>query len=398
MSDVRRNQWGQYLILEPNGTKERGYTRVTTVAKTLDDGGGLIPWKATATVVGASRRPGLSAQWQALISKHNDPWYDTPESKAACKKLVEECATAGGSTDRAELGTALHALTDQLDLGHQMVGLTDQMLADLDAYKTTIEKAGVTFDTDMIEQLVVLDRWQVAGTADRLSARLPDGRHVVADLKTGTSLDYSWQSIAVQLAAYAHADWRYQQLEVGGKRLPMPNLTDTFGLVVHLPAGEARCVLYTVDLVAGWDAFERSMWTRGWRKNRKLSTVYQGAACSTSTSTPTTTTPTSKSTTTTAPSTTTDKPDTNTGSASILLATQMQTWPLIIRERLGHLWPFEIPTPGSVRRGEHQWTDNQLATIRNLCDLIDAPFTENVPPNTGRFTDRNTNQPTPIGA
>lgn len=397
MSDARRDQHGRYLILEPGGTRERGYTRVTTVAKTLDDGGGLIPWKATATIVGASRRPGLSAKWQALISQNPDPWYASAASKKACKELVEECATAGGSTDRAELGTALHALTDQLDLGHTLVGLTNQMLADLDAYKTTIETTGITFDTTMIEQLVVLDSYQVAGTADRLRVHLPDGRDVVGDLKTGADLDYSWQSIAVQLAAYANADHRYEQLEVGGRRMAMPELDKKVGLVIHLPAGEARCVLHLVDLVAGWEAFERSMWTREWRKNRKLSTVYTGGTCSTSTST-TAGTPGPTPTPTTPTPTTTNKTTTGDGHASTILANQMSEWPLIVRERLGHIWPFELPTPGQVRRGEALWTTGQLAWIRRLCDEIDAPFTEVVTPDIGRFSQKQHDQQQPIGA
>jgi hypothetical protein len=36
---------------------------------------------------------------------------------------------------------------------------------------------------------------------------------------------------------------------------------------MHLPAGEGRCTLYEVDLVAGWRAFNASMWTRNWRKD-----------------------------------------------------------------------------------------------------------------------------------
>lgn len=270
MADARRDRWGRYLIEPADGGKERGYTRVTTVAKTLDDGGGLIPWKATAVMVGASRRPGLNARWQALISANPDPWYDTPESKQACKDLVEECATAGGSTDRADLGTALHSITQQLDEGATPIGLSAEIQADLDAYQATIAAAGVTYDRSMIEQLVILDEYEVAGTADRLRAHLPGVGDVVADLKTGTSLDFSWQAIAIQLACYARADWRYEQLEQGGRRTAMPELSQETGLVIHLPAGEARCDLYLVDLVAGWEAFERSMWTRGWRKQKSL--------------------------------------------------------------------------------------------------------------------------------
>ena len=278
--DTRRDHWGRYLVLPPDGTKPAGYTRATTIAKVLDDGGGLIPWKATATIVGAVRRPGLLHRWQALIADTPDPWYATGASKKACKALVEECATAGGSSDRADIGTALHALTDLVDRGGRPLEVSATIAADLAAYRTTLDNAGVIIDDTLIERIVVLDRHRVAGTADRLAVTLPDGRHVVADLKTGADLTYSWQSIVVQLAIYANADNLYTQGDnptgVDDVREPMPaNLDRTTGLVIHLPAGTGTCTLYEIDLVAGWEAFELSLAAKAWRTRRNLATPHK---------------------------------------------------------------------------------------------------------------------------
>ncbi len=276
MAEVRRDRWGRYLVVPPNGGAPTGYTRATTVAKALDDGGGLIPWKATATVVGAMRRPGLHARWQSLINEHPDPWYATEDSKKACKALVEECATAGGSTDRADLGTALHAIIEQSQkaAGTGVPILQPAMQADIDAYKRTMDSAGIIIDPTMVEAMIVLDEHQVAGMSDNLSVHAGSYGNVVADLKTGTDLKYSWQAIAIQLAIYAHADNVYRQGAAanGGQdeRLPMPELNQEVGLVIHLPAGEARCELHLIDLVAGWEAFQQSMWTRRWRTHRTL--------------------------------------------------------------------------------------------------------------------------------
>jgi len=278
MADARRDRWGRYLVTPPGGGKPVGYTRATTVAKTLDDGGGLIPWKATATVVGSLRRPGLAARWSALYAEHQDPWYATEASKIACKKLVEECAEAGGSTDRADIGTALHALVELINLGGAAPIIHGPMLADVDAYRRTIAAAGITFDPALIEAMVVLDRYQVAGTADILSCNLPGIGNVVADLKTGTDLKYSWQAIAIQLAIYANADNVYLQHDAtdgsADERIVMPELSRSTGLVIHLPAGEARCELHLIDLEAGWEAFEHSMWTRKWRMRRDLARLF----------------------------------------------------------------------------------------------------------------------------
>lgn len=283
MGEVRRNQWGQYLVVPPGGVKPTGYVRATTVAKTLDSEGGLGPWKATAAVVGAMRRPGLHARWQALIAEHPDPWYGSEASKAACKKLVEECQLAGGTSDRADVGTALHAIIEQRNLGRPGTPLLQPtMQADIDAYRATIDAAGITFNPELLETIVVLDRHGVAGTADLLEVHVPGHGPMVADLKTGTNLEYSWQSIAIQLAIYANADNVYVQGDATDgsqdRRLPMPTLSRELGLVVHLPAGEARCELLLVDLVAGWKAFEHSMWTRSWRQCKTLARVYTPGA------------------------------------------------------------------------------------------------------------------------
>lgn len=276
MTEARRDRWGRYQIVPPEGGRPVGYTRATTVAKTLDDGGGLIPWKATATVVGALRRPGILASWQALIAEHPDPWYGSSESKARCKKLVEQAAEAGGSTDRADIGTALHALIEQgaKTQWETIPILQPGMQADIDAYRRTMDAAGILIDPAYVEAIVCLDEFQVAGTSDNLTVFVPGIGNVTADLKTGTDLQYSWQAIAIQLASYANADNVYVQGDAADgsqdRRLPMPEVSKEWGMVIHLPAGEARCALHLVDLVAGWEAFKTSMWTRRWRSRKDV--------------------------------------------------------------------------------------------------------------------------------
>lgn len=278
-AETRRDRWKRYLVVPPEGGKPTGYTRATTVAGTLDDGNGLTPWKATATMVGALRRPGLHARWQALISEHPDPWYATADSKAACKKLVEECAEAGGTTDRADLGNALHAIVEQQLTGITPSGLQPSIAADLAAFNSATTHAGLVFARNLIETTVVLDEWKVAGTADMLRVTVPGYGDLIGDLKTGANLDFSMQKITVQEAIYAHANNVYRQGPAADgsqdERSPMPNVSQTHGLVIHLPAGEARCTLHIIDLEAGWEAFEHSMWTRGWRSRKKLAAPYK---------------------------------------------------------------------------------------------------------------------------
>jgi len=275
VSDARRDRWGRYLVLPPGGTKPIGYSRATTKAKILDDQGGLMPWAATATVVGALRRPGLQARWAALLAEHPDPWYGSPESKAACKRLVEECKQAGGSTDRADLGTAIHAIIEGIGRGGTPL-LDDRMRADVDAYLDCLNRYGITVDPEMIESIVVLDAYQVAGTADTLRTTVPGLDDVVGDLKTGASLDYGAAGYAIQLAIYANADNRYMQGAAADgsedRRLPMPNVSREHALLFHLPAGEARCTPIVINIDAGWDAFHRALEVEQWRKRKNLLT------------------------------------------------------------------------------------------------------------------------------
>ena len=120
---------------------------------------------------------------------------------------------------------------------------------------------------------MVLDDWQIAGTFDRLAVVPGFELPLIADLKTGASLSYSWQSIAVQLSAYSRAGSIYQQGATGDgtgdRRLPMPRVDQDWGLIMWLNAGTGQLELFLVDLNAGWAAFQHSMWARDW-KNAKL--------------------------------------------------------------------------------------------------------------------------------
>lgn len=279
---LRRDRWGRLLVLPPGATKPEGYTRYTTIAKAADDGGGLMPWKATMTACGLMTRPGLRAKWEALLSAHDGrPWYAGEEPKAACKRLVEECAEAGGAGDRREQGIALHAITGQLDSGYPPTHLTEQTERDLECYVNTLIEHGVTLLPDYVERTVVDDTHRAGGTFDRLAGvrgyRLP----MISDLKTGEDIKYSWSAFAVQLAGYANAEALYEQgADPNGStdvRAPMPEVDRQHGLIIHLPAGGARCDLYIVDIAAGWEGFQIALDVRRWRSRRGLGTPIAAA-------------------------------------------------------------------------------------------------------------------------
>jgi hypothetical protein len=272
---TRRDQWGRYMVVPPNSPKPVGYTRVTTVAKALDSGGGLAPWKATMTAAGIIMRRGLRSRWEALVALYGDPWYSGDIGKRACKELVEECAAVGGANDRKEMGSSLHTLTALVDLGRAPTHLTEETERDVRAYLEGRQAAGIAVVPGMIETTVVLDTYQVAGTFDRLVTVPGFDLPLISDLKTGANLEYSWQSIAIQLAGYSRANDIYIQgpAKDGSQdqRRPMPKVDQHHGLIFWLPADKGELELWLVDLDSGWEAFQHSMWARGWRNQKPQS-------------------------------------------------------------------------------------------------------------------------------
>lgn len=281
--NARRDQYGRYLIVPPDGSKPIGYTRVTTVAKGLDSGGGLAPWKATMTMTGVLLRRGLRAQWESLMAvSNNDPWYANDLSKRQAKALVEDCAAVGGANDRREVGSMLHTISGIMDAGRTPTALTAETEADLDAYRRGLAAGGVEIDARYIEATVVLDKYRVAGTFDRL-ARVPGfDKPLIADIKTGANLDYSWQPFAIQLAAYSRANEVYVQgAAADGSqdyRAPMPDVSQESGLIIWLNSGTNSLELYVLDLDAGWEGFLTSLWIREWRGRKVHMTLNQAQA------------------------------------------------------------------------------------------------------------------------
>ncbi|MEU1309144.1 hypothetical protein ABZ419_09640 [Streptomyces cinnamoneus] len=224
------------------------------------------------TLLGAARRPSLLTPVLGLD-------YESREGKATLDALAERALDAAGANRRREHGTHLHALSEYVDRGEALPpGTPPGDVADMAAYKA----ATVGFDVVAMEQFVVVDELAVGGTFDRLlsySGPGPGGEHIeglfIGDLKTG-SVQYGGLKMASQLAVYSRGElydhtafpvdqrngatfaaWKRTAItpELAAEAYtPLPPVHQDWGIIIHLPAGEATCTLYWADLRAGWAA------------------------------------------------------------------------------------------------------------------------------------------------
>ena len=245
---VPRDRWGRPMIVK--GGKVVAYTRVTTFAGSVEDTFKLGQWQQRMVAIGLTKRPDLLLS----VSAHAD-------DKEELNQIADSAREAAAASAAATTGTALHKLAERYD--RKQITLQDvpeSNRADLEAYAWAMTPLTI----HGIEQFVVLDDIQVAGTFDRIIEY--DGQRYVADLKTG-GIDYGIGKMAVQLALYSRG-LLYEHGKVGTRQ--PTGVSQTAGIIIHLPAGLGRCDLYWIDLRAGWEAAELCDKVRAWRKRKGL--------------------------------------------------------------------------------------------------------------------------------
>jgi hypothetical protein len=259
--EPKRDRYGRYLLPDPDGGKEQPWTRATTFAKTLADTFALTQWGERMVAKGI----GLRADLYALACSAG------VEDKDTLNKVAAQAKDAAASAAGANLGTALHSFTEALDRGEQPV-VPDPWRADVEAYRVAMAASGMVTVPTLIERIVVVPQYKVAGCFDRIlqttQAQISTRQHLVGDLKTAKRVDYSWTEIAIQLALYAHgaAIWN----AVTQRYEPMPAVDQDKAIVMHLPVGQGRCHLYEVDTAAGWEAAALASQVRAWRTRKNL--------------------------------------------------------------------------------------------------------------------------------
>lgn len=188
MSRVRRRNHGKshsYYLTNPDGAESK-LDGVTTL---LSDGlakPALINWAGNTTAAYAI-----------------DHWDELAALPVSERLTVLKGARYANLDAAAQRGTQVHAYAEQLIHGHE-VEVPDEL-------RGHVEAAANWLDTWQIrpiltETTVYSERYGYAGTLDMVvTSDLYPGRVVLADYKTSRSGIFS--EAALQLAAYAHADW-----------------------------------------------------------------------------------------------------------------------------------------------------------------------------------------------
>lgn len=308
-NQILRDQYRRPMIVRPDGTVG-SYSRASSVGDVVEDQRGLSTWRMQQVAWGIAHSRPLRARGQSIEGTR------TRQDKEALRSLAWDAFEYADSNAAAQMGTALHALTERLDAGEPMPDIDDELQPALDAYAKIA--AGFTFHG--MEQFIVCDQFEIAGTFDRIAAPkgdmqptdkkgrpigpvIPAGSRLVWDLKTSSTANYFGAKFVAQLGAYAlgvrYRGWQdpdvvARQREQGcdeyhltpaekvertrGERLPWPDgiapRTD-WALIVHVPAdgpenpNDPPARLHWVKLAEVRELLTHARATMAWRSRAK---------------------------------------------------------------------------------------------------------------------------------
>lgn len=255
-ADPPRDQYGRPEI---DGVP---YTRASTLSKALEDQGSLIQWSARMAIIGLARSKDLIAATAAT----------DVDDRLALNRLVDRAKDRAQSMAKADIGTAIHAVTVMLDKGLPVDGQPGEVITSARAYQDVMKSRSLV--PLAAEVFVVCPELKAAGSFDRL-LKGPT-RTLIGDLKTSARADivkYSALSWAVQLTVYARGKpWIPGRGIVEWADLGLPTPDQTRGLVIHVIQGTDRVRLYSIDLQAGYEAAQLACDVRAWRSRRNITT------------------------------------------------------------------------------------------------------------------------------
>jgi hypothetical protein len=266
---------GRYKLPDPDTGKDALFTRVSTIAKTLEDTYHLEQWKLRSTAKGIAMRPDLAML--AGATPLSDKWKFAND-------IVKPAMDTAGATEGANHGTAFHSLTELVDRGQPTPqGTHPDNVKRLALYRQRLDEHGLQVIPDWMERIVLNREYRIVGRTDRallvddmsrLDYPATQAGRVIGDLKTQKSMDFGCMSIAMQLAIYAHADLVWVGSDEDGHwEEPDIELNRDVAVVMHVPSDQIAADIHVIDIARGWELVQMAMDVRAARKeklNRKL--------------------------------------------------------------------------------------------------------------------------------
>lgn len=244
--DFNRDRWGRPLIPVDGQMKPLPYSRPSSLGKVLTDDTALSKWMQRQIIYGMAN----NRQLQILATTIKDPEQD----KAKLTEIADRALETAGSSNAADYGTGVHACVAEMLEGGDYTRYPSDVQQYAHRVLELIDEAG--YDPILVEQAVVNDEIQSAGTFDFLLQRRRDGQCVIGDTKTSKAHapKFSGLSWAVQLGVYANAEWLFDLDTQTRYRWDTPPSTDE-ALIVHVPSDNLDAArLITLDVARGYDA------------------------------------------------------------------------------------------------------------------------------------------------
>jgi hypothetical protein len=260
------NGKNQYRLPDVKTGELKSYTRATTLAKVLDDTYMLHLWNVRKTLLGMAQRDDLMANLSQLTDEYRQGDISDDELREPLNTIADQAASAAGSNQANEFGSAVHDWTAYVDCGlisvHQVPDLFRPYVL---RHLEMLAAAQLIVVPKYTERIVMSSTLGCVGTLDRILIwpqlqQVPTGL-VLGDVKTSARLTYSWLSFAIQLAFYQSCDLMLS--EDGQYWEDMPFLDEHVAMVVHLPsAGLDKAVIQPINLAFGREALVEAIRVR----------------------------------------------------------------------------------------------------------------------------------------
>ena len=260
---------GRYHLPDPDTRKIRTWQRVTNFVKMTDDTYHLELWKQRNVAVGISlliQDGKLDTEILAGLNVKTD--------KQHIANIVERAIERAGAHVNRDEGSALHKSTELVDYANgDLSAAPKRHESFMRLYRDGLRASGLTVLRPLIERVTVSKRYDVAGKFDRIF-READGSYVLADIKTGDSIDLAKAAIASQLEAYRDGINTHGIFNGHGydKRI---KVRDDYAIVVHLPSTrEGEISFHKFHYVKGKAVSEANVVVRDTRRIKGISEPY----------------------------------------------------------------------------------------------------------------------------